>query len=287
MKRTTFLILCALLPAIYVFFPCSASLAIAADPRPETISGWNDYIAAREKQIESELNSTRGFLAMDLQNPREAAAERSAVLAGEISVKGMSRAGGKGDYQIPGGTIHHWRGAVFIPDVPFDFAMQRVRHPELETEMQEDVLESRVLERMSPDRYRLFLKLKRTQIITVIYNTEHLARFENHGDGKNSSSSVSVKIAEVEQLKNGGEREKTAGEDRGFLWRMNSYWRYQKVPGGILVECESITLSRNIPYMLEGLARPLISSVAGESMERTLRELRERLTRAANQKSLQ
>ena len=259
----------------------AAPQAAAAELGTETIKAWNDYIASREKQIASELDSSKGFFVMDFQKQQDADAERRKVLAGEISVKRMDPAGGKRDFQIAGGTIHHWRGVVFIPDIPFDFAMSRIRHPELETELQEDVLESRVLERTSPDQYRLFLKLKRTQIITVVYNTEHLVRFGKHGDDKYSSSSVSEKIAELEQAGSRSEREKPTGNDRGFLWRMNSYWRYQKVSGGILVECETITLSRSIPFLLESLTRPIINNVAGESMERTLRELRKRMVKAA------
>jgi len=265
---------------IVVCFIATVS-AEASDLRPDTVKAWNDYIASREKQISTELNSSKGFFAMDFQNQQEAAAERRTVLAGDVSIKRAPHAGGKSDFQIPGGTIHHWRGAVFIPDVAFDFFMHRIRHPELETEMQEDVLESRILERTSPDQYRLFLKLKRTQIITVIYNTEHLVRYRRHGDDKYSGVSISAKIAEVEQLKNGAEREKAAGEDRGFLWRMNSYWRYQKVHGGVLVECETITLSRSVPFLVEALARQVINNIAGESMERTLRELRERMIKAS------
>jgi len=252
----------------------------AAELRPETISAWNDYIASREKQIAMELDSSKGFLVMDFQNQQEAAAELRAVLDGRISIKQMSPPGNKGDFQVPGGTIHHWRGVVFIPDVDYEFAMHRIRHPELDAEIQEDVLESRILERMSPDQYRLFLKLKRTQIITVVYNTEHNVHFLKHGEDKHSSSSVSTKIAEVEVV-GGVEREKPVGNDRGFLWRMNSYWRYQKVPGGILVECESVTLSRSIPFLLAVPTRPIINNVARESMERTLRELRMRLAKAS------
>ena len=281
MKQSLFFTAAIVLAELLVICAGAAPDAGAAELRPETVVAWNGYIASREKKIAEELASSKGFLAMDFQDSREAAAERRAVLAGEVSVKRMNPAGGKDDVQVPGGTIHHWRGVVFVPDVPFEFAMFRVRHPELETEMQEDVLESRILERSSPDEYRLFLKLKRTQIITVVYNTEHHVRFRKHGDDQYSSSSVSVKITEVEQINGGAEREKPTGDDRGFLWRMNSYWRYQKVPGGLLVECESITLSRSIPFLLEGLTRPIINNVAGESMERTLRELRERLARAA------
>ena len=276
MKRSSFLNLLAAL----IICSGAATPVKTAELRQETIRAWNDYVASREKQIEMELKSPKGFLAMDFQDQKEAAVERRKVLAGDVSVKRMNSAGSKSGFQISGGTIHHWRGVVFIPDVSFEFAMRRIRQPELETEIQEDVLESRVLERTSPDQYRLFLKLKRTQIITVVYNTEHDVLFSKHEDDKHSSSSVAVKIAEVEQS-GGVEREKPEGNDNGFLWRMNSYWRYHKVTGGILVECETITLSRSIPSLIEGLARPIINNVAGESMERTLRELRERMVRAA------
>ena len=272
----------AVLSTVFIICFGAPTQAAAAELQPETVKAWNDYIAKREKQIAAELNSANEFLTMDLRNPREAAAERRAVLAGEVSVNRMNPPGGKGDIQIPGGTVHHWRGVVYIPDVSFEFAMNRIRHPELEAELQEDVLESRVLERTSPDLYRLFLKLKRTQIITVVYNTEHLVRFRKHDDARHSSSSIAVKIAEVERA-GGVDREKPVGDDRGFLWRMNSYWRYQKVTGGILIECETITLSRSIPSLLEGLARPIINNVAGESMERTLRELRNRLIKSSSQ----
>ncbi len=60
---------------------------------------------------------------------------------------------------------------------------------------------------------------------------------------------------------------------------MNSYWRYEQVDGGVLVECESLTLSRSIPAALLYIVRPLIKSVARESMQRTLRSMRTRMTR--------
>jgi len=258
-------------------------MAGAADLQPETVKAWNAYIESQEKRIAAEENSNKGFLAMDFQNADAAAKERRAVLAGEVSIRRMTPGkGADGDIEVPGGAIHHWRGAVFVPDVPFEFAINRIRHPELETEQQEDVLESRVLERSSPDQYKLYLKLKRSQIITAIYNTEHLANFRKLDDDRIVSRSISIKIAEVEQLGSGREREKPEGHDRGFLWRMNSYWRYQRVPGGVLIECESMTLSRSIPSVLEGLVRPIINNIAKESLERTLRELRQRLVKTYN-----
>ena len=48
------------------------------------------------------------------------------------------------------------------------------------------------------------------------------------------------------------------------------------MPGGVLVECESLSLSRSVPAVVRFLAGPLIRQTARESMERTLVTLRDR-----------
>ena len=57
---------------------------------------------------------------------------------------------------------------------------------------------------------------------------------------------------------------------------MNSYWRYEAVPGGVIVELESLTLSRGLPWGMGTVIRPLIERVARESIERTLVTLDQR-----------
>ena len=66
------------------------------------------------------------------------------------------------------------------------------------------------------------------------------------------------------------------GVDRGFLWGLNSYWRYQAVPGGVFVELESLTLSRGVPWGVGAVVQPLVDQVARESLTRTLVSLRAR-----------
>ena len=48
-----------------------------------------------------------------------------------------------------------------------------------------------------------------------------------------------------------------------------------------IVELESLTLSRDIPYVFKPLVRPLVDRVARESIRRTLESLRARLTATA------
>ena len=134
---------------------------------------------------------------------------------------------------------------------------------------QSDVLASKILEDRG-DTLRVYLKLTRKELITVTYNTEHLVELTRHGPGRASSRSVATKIAELADAGTPREREKPAGSDLGLLWRLNAYWWYEEVPGGVLVECESLSLSRGIPLLLKPFASGTVDRIARESMARTL-----------------
>ena len=265
-----------LLAGILALLPARAP---SAELQAVTLKAWNAYVEATERRIAAELKSTRGFLALDFQP--EAAAERQTVRSGEIPVKRMEsfdRAGAR--IPVPGGAIHHWRGCVFIPGANLEEVISRVTNPTAADTRQEDVVKSSVLEQ-GPDWLRIYLKLQRTKFITVVYNTEHTVRVQRYGKARASSTSVATRIAELERPNSNREREKPEGQDHGFLWRLNSYWRYEQAPGGVLVECESISLSRAVPSLLDAVIRPLIESTARESMERTLVSMRGRLAHAS------
>ena len=142
------------------------------------------------------------------------------------------------------------------------------------------VLIARVLSRDN-DSLRLYLKLQRSAIVTVAYNTEHLVHYSRYTPDRASSRSVATRIAEIEDLGKPSEHELPVGHDRGFMWRLNSYWRYQTAPGGVIVELESVTLSRELPWGLRTLVRPIVNLIARESMQRTLDAMRARFAPAA------
>ncbi len=253
--------------------------ASAAELHPRTVAAWNDYVASTEQRIARELSAGGDFLVQDFDS--DAAGVRRAVLDGEVPVARMrSRGPGGRTIDVPKGAIHHWRGSILVPGVTLADVLHGVRSPLRQEDLQEDVLESRVLER-DADRVRVFLKLRRKKFVTVHFNTEHEMLYARHGAARASSRSVATRIAELEDAGTPDEREKPVGVDRGFLWRLNSYWRYEQVPGGVIVECESITLSRSIPSLVRWMVKPLIESAARESMERTLTSMKDRLLAGA------
>jgi hypothetical protein len=248
----------------------------AAHLCPEAITAWNTYVASTEKRIAQELKSLRGFLALDFgQDP---AAARRAVLGGEVIVEPMATTGSRGEpIEMPSARVHHWRGAILIPGVTVTRLVAQLQDGAPPTR-QEDVLASNVLERR-PDWMRVYLKLQRKKIVTVVYNTEHVVTFTRYSGTRATSASSATRIAEVTDANTSQERELPIGDDRGFLWRLNAYWRYQEVPGGVFAVCESITLSRDVPAVVRFFVNPLIERAARESMARTLTALRARFTR--------
>jgi putative flippase GtrA len=200
--------------------------AAGAELQPETASTWNRYAASAERTFFS--------------GPAPQAA-----------------GGAQGrDVDVPGGTIHEWRGTTVIRGITVDSLVHALTHPGTPPP-QSDVLEARVLGRRG-DELHVYLKLRRTALVTVTYDTEHDVAFVRHDAELTTSRSASTKIVEV------------GGGDRGFLWRLNSYWQYRQVPGGVRVDVLSLSLSRRVPGAAKFMVAPIVNRIGRESMARTL-----------------
>jgi hypothetical protein len=243
----------------------------APGPRPDALVGWSTYAAATDRRVEAELHSGSKFLAQEFRP--EAAEDAKAVRAGAMVVRHVETKDTQGhSIDVPSARVHHWRGAVLIPGLELE-SLLRSLQSDVPDMGQEDVLRAEVIGR-GPDSMKVFLRVRRTKFVTVVYNTEHEVRFRHWTPTRASSSSTATKIAEIENPGTPNERELPAGSDRGFLWRWNAYWRYEQTPAGVIAECESLSLSRDVPSMLRYLVEPLVSSTARESMERTLTSMR-------------
>lgn len=240
----------------------------AAELKDKTVAAWERYVAATERRIAGELDDGERFLALDFAGG--AAEARRKVLAGGVVVERMEARDAAGrKIKVPSGAVHHWRGSILIPGITLDDLLHGLMHAVAPEEIQKDVLESRLIA-SDGDRREVFLKVRRESVVTVHYNTEHRVEYTRRGPGRASSRSASTRIAELEDAGSPAEREKPIGRDRGFLWRLNAYWRYQAVDGGVIVECESVSLSRGVPPVLNWMIRPIINRTARAALSDTL-----------------
>jgi putative flippase GtrA len=256
------------LPVLILILAAGAHSSLSAQG-VATLTGWERYQSSLDARYESTTNASTFFI-----HDREGGQRnwRGAVRAGGISVVQLDAP------SIEDGRIHHWVGAVFVPGVGLEALLRRLKEQAgHESAFYDDVVESRLLGK-DGDRLRVFMKLRRTSLITVTYNTEHAVEYRTLGEARSSARSVATRIAELTDAGTPHEREKLPGQDNGFLWRLGAYWRYEAVAGGVLVECESVSLSRPVPMLLRPMASPIVDRIARESLERTLRSLRKVVT---------
>lgn len=241
----------------------------AAELHDETVAAWDLYVAATEQRIAAELDDGERFLVLDFHE--EGARLRREALAGRLVIERLRTLDAQGErFKVPKGAIHHWVGAILVPNAALDDVLDGLQYDILPHEMQEDVLDSRVLAR-DGDTLQLYLKVKReVAVVSAQYNTEHAVEYVRPGGGRAWSRSMATRIAELDDPGSPREREKPIGNDRGFLWRMNLHWRYVQVDGGVLVECEALTLSRSIPFLMRWFIAPIVNRESRSAIADTL-----------------
>jgi putative flippase GtrA len=247
------------------------------------VAGWQQYERQVDERYDRAAAASDPYFAQDAykENARTQPGWRERVMSGQISmVRIASASPGAAESSIPDARVHHWAGAVFIPNASVDRTIRHLKdRAGRESESFEDVVASKLLSR-DGDRIRIYMKLRRDSVITVTYNTEHAIEYRRLGNARASSRSKSTKIAELVDAGTPRERERPAGSDRGFLWRLNAYWRFEEIKGGVLIECESVSLSRSVPALLRPFISGVVEGIARESLEKTLVGLRSELTRA-------
>jgi putative flippase GtrA len=265
----------AALAALLVVAP-SAQASEEAILKARTASDFANYVGAVESRRARDISDNEPFLDIERQPPAQLAKTIAALKRGEVIVtRGAARDASSNEVSVSGGLINHWRGTVFVPNVTLDAMLKVLQEPQTDKHKQEDVLSSRVLSR-DGDSQKVLLRLRRTKFVTVVYDTEYDVVYKRVDANRAWSNSISTKINEIEDAGTPKERALPEGNDSGFLWKLNTYWRYKKLDNGVLVEIESLTLSRSLPALIGPLIRPIVTSTARESMTRTLASVRAR-----------
>ena len=254
--------------------------SIASSPpdlQARTREDFDRYAAATTERVRRESKPTGSFLFLQHASTDNGAAALARMRAGEIIYEHLETLDSDGEeIEIHNGLVHHWLGAAFVPGVSVDEALELVQASDTHAEIFPEVEESRSLGK-NGDTHRSFMRFRKHKVITVVMNTEHEARYVRVSPERAYSMSRTTRIQEVEDAGTADERELPEGEGHGFMWAMNSYWRFLERDGGVYIESESITLTRSIPFLLRWIVGPFVNDVPRQSLQSLLEITRHEL----------
>jgi len=241
---------------------------------PEAKRGFERYVQLteerNEQQMKAEARPGGSFLWID-GLPQ---ARRQSVLArlerGEVVSEQLTTPASPAEIATPGALIHHWVGTVFIPGATLKQVLALVQDYDHQSQYYQPEVERSKLLARSGDDFKVYLRLKQTDVITVVLDTEYDVHYERLDANREASFSRSTRIAELVHADEAGEQALSPGGDHGFLWRMNSYWRFEETSRGVFVQCEAVSLTRDIPVGLGWLVGPFIETIPKQSLEFTL-----------------
>jgi hypothetical protein len=248
--------------------------AEAAELKPEAVQGFDRYVQFTERRMQTELRPGAAFLWVDGLPEARRNSVYEQLQRGEVVSRRLKTRDPSDELRMPGGLIHHWVGTVFIPGASLRQVLALLEdYDHHAAYFGPEVVKSKTLEHTGND-FKVYLRLARKKIVTVVLDTEFEVHYEQLDAERVQSRSYSTRIAEVEHAGDPREVQLKPGDDHGFLWRLNSYWRFFETGRGVYVQCEAVSLTRDIPNGLSWLIAPFIESIPKESLEFMLRSTR-------------
>ncbi|HUA18075.1 MAG TPA: hypothetical protein VMB25_04975 [Bryobacteraceae bacterium] len=218
--------------------------------QPETAAAFDRYVARAETKMKTW--------------------PRPQLRKGELRVEP-----GGDPAEVPGGMIQDWTGAMFLPGATLASVQAVLQdYGNYMLYYKPEVIDSREISHKGDD-YEIFLRLHEKHILTVVLNANYHVEYRMPDAEHLWVTSHSRRIAEVKDPGKSYTDEFPAGNDSGYLWRLNSYWHFEAADGGVYAQCEAISLSRDVPLGLGFLLKGFLQSFPKESMQNTLRGTRD------------
>ena len=258
----------------YCVLILASPVCLAVELTKEAVDGWDRYILTTEAKLESRFRGEGMFL-----GPQDSPAWRQQLRNHTTLVYPSVP---KGVVSIKGGLIQDWSGAVFVPNSSLKQVLSIVQdYDHHKAIYKPDIAEAKLRSR-SGDNFNVFMRIVKSKLmLSAVLNTDHDIRFTTLDSHRVFSRAYCRRIAEVSGAGKQGEHELPVGQDHGYIWRITGYWFFEERDSGVYISCQSITLTRDIPFLLEKVLGPVLRELPGESLRLSLEQTRNAITALA------
>ena len=247
--------------------------------RPPTLAAYERYVALTDARVADERSGTAPFLWIDRQPASVQADAMNRLRRGEVVVAPLETRDNGRTIDVPDGLVHHWVGTVLVPGVSATrlvaFVQDYARYPETFAPM---IQRARVLGRTDVDgrtvRYQVSMRTYVKKVVAVVMDGTYAVDYYQLSPTRIATTNVATDLFQVGDAGSPAERREPGDQASGYLWRFQMYCAFEERPEGSLEQCESISLTRSIPFGLAWIVKPFVTGIPRETLEFTLGQVR-------------
>ena len=243
----------------------------AAELRPATCSAWQAYVQTAEARMQARLHQGAHFLWTDEEPGRDQMLREGNILVAPGS--------GNGTQAVPGGLIHDWVAAMFIPHANLAGVL-RVAHDYADYKQfyKPAIVDSRLLGSAAGEESFEMRSLHHVLLVTAVMDSQ----FVTHDFPVDATRwylvADATRVQEVENYGQPDERLLPPDHGKGYVWRLHTITRYEERHDGVYVEMETIALSREVPAALRWMINPVVARFSRSELTMSLQQTREAVT---------
>ncbi len=259
---------------LIVLLLATPSILQATDLYQQTSKAWDNYIQQTNSQMEQRLAGSH-LLWID-----DAPGRRERVHRGEILVEPTAE---NSPGKVPQGLIHDWLGAVFIPDATIDSVFALLNDYGRYSEFfKPAVIDAKLLQDSGEIRKFSLVLTQKVPFVTAAISSEYISKTVRLDDQHWYTVTYSTRVQQIDNYGEPEQRVLPPDTGTGFIWRLYSIQRFEARDGGVYTELEAIALTRNVPFELQWLIRPILQHLPRSSMVATLQKTREAVCAVAS-----
>lgn len=256
-----------ILPAL-VFLTGALPGLRALDLQPSTLKAWEDYIRNADSNMQARRNGRQPFLWADEASGRTPLLQRGKTLVAPVVGNGIT--------SVPGGLIHHWVGAVFIPHASMTSLRTVFRDYDRYKDYYKPVVaDSKKLPCAGAGERFSMTWAHRVLFVNAAIEAQYQAGDFTIDARRGYNIATTVQVREIEAFGQHDQRLLAPGQGNGYIWRMQGIARFEERDGGVYLELEAIALTRDIPGSLRWLVSPVVNRLSINSLTTTLRQTRD------------
>ena len=264
-----------ILPALAL---SAAGLTPAAEPvlgdlKPHTLAAFERYARLTEARIGEETSGRAPLLWIDRQPEARKRDHYARLQRGEVVIERLETRDGTRRIDVDDGMIHHWVGTVLIPGASLDKVIPFVQAYQDYPKHFAPMIQRAAIRSREGDRFVVTMRTSMTKVITVVLDADYAVEYRRLDPAKLFTRSITSNVYEVSDAGQPGEQRKPADRGMGYLWRLNTYCSFEARPEGTYEQCESISLTRGLPFVF-AMFKPLITSIPRDTLTMTLQQVR-------------